>query len=123
MKLKVNALIFFLVSLYLASIAWAVVVPKSITNLEPIIYENATIVQAMESEGLAQVVYSVATELEKVIKWYKDMMQKRGWKVVMEMNMADNSMLNLAKDQLTLVVNARAEAEGQTTVHLVVEDK
>jgi hypothetical protein len=41
----------------------------------------------------------------------------------MEMNMANNSILNLAKDNSTVVVNAQAKQEGQASVHLVVEDK
>jgi hypothetical protein len=121
MKLKVYVLILLLVSLCLASMAWAVAVPERMKDVP--IYENATIVQAMEAEEFAQVVYTVSAELKKVIKWYKDIMLKKGWKVVMEMNMENNSILNLAKDNSTLVVNARVDQDGQTTVHLVLEDK
>ena len=39
------------------------------------------------------------------------------------MNMENNSVLNLAKDNLTVVVNTRVDQDGQTTVHLVLEDK
>ena len=60
---------------------------------------------------------------KEVVKFYKDTMQKKGWKVVMEMNMENNSILNLAKDNSTVVVNARVDQDGQTTVHLVLEEK
>jgi chorismate mutase len=125
MKLKVYALIFFIASLCFASMAWVqaeVKVPDRIKNVTDL-YKGAEVEQAMETEEFAQVVYSVSAELKKVLKWYKDIMQKKGWKVVMEMNMANNSILNLAKDNSTVVVNAQAKQEGQTTVHLVVEDK
>ena len=122
MKLKVYAFLFFLISLSFVSMAWAAVeVPKRMQGVVPI-YEKAKIVQAMEAEEFAQVVYRVSTEIKKVIKWYKDIMLKKGWKVVMEMNMENNSVLNLAKDDLTVVVNTRVDQDGQTTVHLVLED-
>jgi len=102
--------------------AWATVqVPPRMKDVP--IYENATIVQAMEAEEFAQIVYAVSTEIKKVIKWYKDIMLKKGWKVVMEMNMENNSVLNLAKDNLTLVVNTSVDQKGKTTVHLVLQDK
>jgi hypothetical protein len=50
-------------------------------------------------------------------------MQEKGWKVVMEMNMENNSMLNLAKDNLTLVVNTSVNQEGKTTVQLILQNK
>jgi hypothetical protein len=50
-------------------------------------------------------------------------MQKKGWKVVMEMNMENNSMLNLTKDNLTLVVNTSVNQKGKTTVHLILQNK
>jgi len=122
MKLKVYVLILLLVSLCFASMAWATVqVPPRMKDVP--IYENATIVQAMEAEEFAQIVYAVSTEIKKVIKWYKDIMLKKGWKVVMEMNMENNSVLNLAKDNLTLVVNTSVDQKGKTTVHLVLQDK
>ena len=122
MKLKVYAFLFLLISLSFVSMAWAAVeVPKRMQGVVPI-YEKAKIVQAMEAEEFAQVVYRVSTEIKKVIKWYKDIMLKKGWKVVMEMNMENNSVLNLAKDDLTVVVNTRVDQDGQTTVHLVLED-
>ena len=124
MKPKVYALIFFVVSFCLASTTWvgAVEVPKIVEENAPF-YEGAKVVQAMETKEFAQVVYTVSEELKKVVKWYKDLMQKEGWNIVMEMNMENNSMLNLAKDNLTLVVNGRADPGGQTTIHLVVEAK
>jgi hypothetical protein len=121
MKLKVYALVFIIVSLCFASMAWGVKVPARMEKVP--IYEGATILQANEAKEFVQVVYAVSTELKKVLKWYKDIMQKKGWKVVMEMNMENNSILNLAKDNSTVVVNASVDKEGQTTVHLVLEDK
>lgn len=124
MKHKVYALIFFIVSLCFAPTASeAVDVPDSFINAEVPLYEGATILQAMQTEEFAQVVYAVSTELQEVFQWYKDIMQERGWKVVMEMNMENNSILNLAKDNSAVVVNARVDQDGQTTVHLVLEDK
>ena len=81
------------------------------------------VVQAMEAEEFVQVVYRVSMEIKKIITWYKDKMLKKGWKVVMEMNMENNCVLNLAKDNSTLVVNAWVDQDGQTTVHLVLEEK
>ena len=124
MKPKVYALILFVVSFCFASTTWvgAVAVPKIVEENAPF-YEGAKVVQAMETKEFAQVVYTVSEELQKVVKWYKDLMQKKGWKIVMEMNMENNSMLNLAKDNLTLVVNGRADPGGPSTIHLVVEAK
>lgn len=123
MKLKVYALIFFLVSLCFASMARAEVeVPEKIKKVVPI-YEGAKVVQSMQFEEGAQTTYEVSTERKEVVKFYKDTMQKKGWKVVMEMNMENNSMLNLTKDNLTLVVNTSVNQKGKTTVHLILQNK
>ncbi|MGD2188118.1 MAG: hypothetical protein PVI71_18450 [Desulfobacterales bacterium] len=123
MKLKVNAWILFFVSLCFVSMAWAEVeVPEKIEKVVPI-YKGAKIVQSMQFEEGAQVVFEVSTERKEVVKYYKDTMQKKGWKVVMEMNMENNSMLNLAKDNLSLVVNTGLNQQGKTTVHLILQDK
>ena len=122
MKLSVYALIFFLVSLCFVSMAWAAVpVPPSMQHIP--IPGEAEVVQAMEAEEFVQVVYRVSMEIKKIITWYKDKMLKKGWKVVMEMNMENNCVLNLAKDNSTLVVNTRVDQDGQSTVHLVLEKK
>jgi hypothetical protein len=103
--------------------AWAEVeVPEKIEKVVPI-YKGAKIVQSMQFEEGAQVVFEVSTERKEVVKYYKDTMQKKGWKVVMEMNMENNSMLNLAKDNLSLVVNTGLNQQGKTTVHLILQDK
>ena len=123
MKLKVYALIFFLVSLCYASMARAEVdVPEKIKKVAPI-YEGAKVVQSMQFEEGAQTTYEVSAERKEVVKFYKDTMQKKGWKVVMEMNMENNSMLNLTKDNLTLVVNTSVNQKGKTTVHLILQNK
>ncbi|MBW1822435.1 MAG: hypothetical protein JRI92_11885 [Deltaproteobacteria bacterium] len=123
MKLKVYALLFFLASFCFASTARAEVeVPEKIKKVAPI-YEGAKIVQSMQFEEGAQTTYEVSTERKEVVKFYKDTMQKKGWKVVMEMNMENNSMLNLTKDNLTLVVNTSVDQKGKTTVHLILQDK
>jgi hypothetical protein len=123
MKLKVYALIFLPLSLFFASMVLAEVeVPEKIKKVAPI-YEGAKIVQSMQFEEGAQTTYEVSTERKEVVKFYKDTMQKKGWKVVMEMNMENNSMLNLAKDKLTLVINTSVNQKGKTTVHLILQDK
>jgi hypothetical protein len=123
MKLKVYALIFLPLSLFFASMVLAEVeVPEKIKKVAPI-YEGAKVVQSMQFEEGAQTTYEVSTERKEVVKFYKDTMQKKGWKVVMEMNMENNSMLNLAKDKLTLVINTSVNQKGKTTVHLILQDK
>jgi hypothetical protein len=39
----------------------------------------------------------------------------------MQMDMENNSMLNLAKDNTSLVINASAEQEGKTMVQLILK--
>lgn len=121
MKLKVHALMFFLASLGFVSMAWADVdVPEEIKKVAPI-YEGAKIIQSMEMEGGAQVIFEVSAKPKEVVKFYKDAMKKKGWKVVMEMNMENNSMLNLGKNNLTLVVNAGLGQKGKTSVQLLLQ--
>ena len=125
MKLKVYAPIFLLASLCFISMAWAQVeVPEKIKNVAPVYMEKkAKMITAVQFEEGAQIVYEISTERKDVIKFYKDTMQKKGWKVVMEMNMENNSILNLAKDNLNLMVNTGVSPEGKTTVQLVLQDK
>jgi len=123
MKLKVYVLILLLVSLCCASMAWAEVeVPEKLTKVAPI-YKGAKVLQSMQFEEGVQAIYEVSTDRKEVVKFYKDTMQKKGWKVVMEMNMENNSILNLAKDNLSLVVNTGVNQKGKTTVHLILQDK
>jgi len=123
MKLKVYVLILLLVSLCCASMAWAEVeVPEKLTKAAPI-YKGAKVLQSMQFEEGVQATYEVSTDRKEVVKFYKDTMQKKGWKVVMEMNMENNSILNLAKDNLSLVVNTGVNQKGKTTVHLILQDK
>jgi hypothetical protein len=77
----------------------------------------------MQFEEGDQTIYEVSTERKQIVKFYKDTMQEKGWKVVMEMNMENNSMLNLAKDNMTLVVNTSVNQEGKTTVQLILQNK
>jgi hypothetical protein len=103
--------------------AWAEVeVPERIKKVAPI-YEGAKVVQSMEIAEGAQTIYEVSAERKEVVKFYKDTMQKKGWKVAMEMNMENNSMLNLAKGDLILVVNTSVNQKGKTTVQLVLQNK
>jgi hypothetical protein len=97
-------------------------VPEKIKKVAPI-YEGAKVVQSMQFEEGAQTTYEVSAERKEVVKFYKDTMQNKGWKVVMEMNMENNSMLNLTKDNLTLVVNTSVNQKGKTTVHLILQNK
>ncbi|MGD9134112.1 MAG: hypothetical protein PVF78_10725 [Desulfobacterales bacterium] len=123
MKLTIKALTFFLVNLFIASMVWAEVeVPEKIRQVAPI-YKNAKVIQSMQFEEGDQTIYEVSTERKQIVKFYKDTMQEKGWKVVMEMNMENNSMLNLAKDNMTLVVNTSVNQEGKTTVQLILQNK
>lgn len=123
MKPTIKALAFFLVSLFIASMVWAEVeVPEEIKKVAPI-YKNAKVIQSMQFEEGAQTIYEVSAKRKEIVKFYKETMQERGWKVVMEMNMENNSMLNLAKDNMTLVVNTSLNQEGQTTVQLILQNK
>jgi hypothetical protein len=123
MKLTIKALTFFLVNLFIASMVWAEVeVPEKIRQVAPI-YKNAKVIQSMQFEEGDQTIYEVSTERKQIVKFYKDTMQEKGWKVVMEMNMENNSMLNLTKDNMTLVVNTSVNQEGKTTVQLILQNK
>jgi hypothetical protein len=123
MKPIINASTFFFVSLLIASMAWAEVeVPEKIKKAAPI-YKDAKVIQSMQFEEGAQTIFEVSAERKEVVKFYKDTMLEKGWKVVMEMNMENNSMLNLAKDNLTLMVNTSVNHEGKTTVQLVLQNK
>jgi hypothetical protein len=41
----------------------------------------------------------------------------------MEMNMQDNAMLNLTKDDTTLVINSNSDQKGKTIMQLVLQRK
>ncbi|UCH21374.1 MAG: hypothetical protein JSU83_23220 [Deltaproteobacteria bacterium] len=70
----------------------------------------------------AQVVFEVQASPKEVVTFYKDAMQKKGWSVVMQMDMQNNSILNLAKDDMNLVINASADQEGKTMVQLLLQN-
>ena len=121
MKSKVCVLIGFLFSLFFISIAWGQVeVPEKIKKIAPI-YKGAKVLQSMQLQEGTQVVLEVQASPKEVITFYKDAMQKKGWTVVMQMDMQNNSMLNLAKDKMNLVINASADQEGKTMVQLLLQ--
>lgn len=122
MKPKVCASISILFSLFLASMAWGQVeVPEKIKKIAPI-YKGAKVLQSMQLPEGAQVVFEVQASPKEVVTFYKDAMQKKGWSVVMQMDMQNNSILNLAKDDMNLVINASADQEGKTMVQLLLQN-
>jgi hypothetical protein len=121
MRAKVYALIMVFVSGIFSSMALAEVeIPEAIKKVAPI-YEGAKVIQSMQIQEGAQAIIEVQATPKEVITFYKDAMQQRGWKVVMQMDMEKNSMLNLAKNNTSLVVNASAEQEGKTMVQLLLK--
>jgi hypothetical protein len=121
MKAKVCALIIVFVSGIFSSIALGQVeTPEAIKKVAPI-YKGAKVIQAMQFQEGAQAILEVKATPKEIVTFYKDTMQQKGWKVVMQMDMENNSMLNLAKDNMSLVVNASAEEEGKTMVQLLLK--
>jgi uncharacterized protein (AIM24 family) len=101
--------------------AWGQVeVPEKIKKIAPI-YKGAKVLQSMQLQEGAQVILEVQASPKEVITFYKDTMQKKGWNVVMQMDMQNNSMLNLAKDNMNLLINASTDQEGKTTVQLLLQ--
>jgi hypothetical protein len=123
MKPKACGLISILVSLFFSSMVLGQVeVPEKIKKLAPI-YKGAKVIQSMQFEEGAQVILEVQANPKEVIIYYKDTMQKKGWNVVMEMNTQNNSMLNLAKDDMNLMINASFNQNGKTMVQLILQSK
>ena len=121
MKAKVCALIIVFVSGIFSSMALGEVeIPEAIKKVAPI-YDGAKVIQSMQIQEGAQAVLEVQATPKEVITFYKDTMQQKGWKVVMQMDMENNSILNLAKDNTSFVINASAEQEGKTMVQLILQ--
>ena len=121
MKPKVCGLISILVGLFFSTMVWGQVeVPETIKKIAPII-KGAKVVQSMQFQEGVQVVLEVPSSPKEVVVFYKDTMQKKGWNVVMEMNMQNNSMLNLAKDNMNLMINASTNQKGETMVQLLLQ--
>ena len=121
MRAKVCALILVFVSGTISSMALAEVeAPEAIKKVAPI-YKGAKVIQSMQMQEGAQAILEVQATPKEVITFYKDTMQQKGWKVVMQMDMENTSMLNLAKDKTSLVINASAEQEGKTMVQLLLK--
>jgi hypothetical protein len=121
MKTKFSALISILFCLFITSTAWGQVeAPETIKKIAPII-KGAKVVQSMQFQEGAQVVLEVSSSPKEVVVFYKDTMQKKGWNVVMQMDMQNNSMLNLAKDNMNLMINASTNQKGKTMVQLLLQ--
>ena len=121
MRAKVCALIIFFVTGIAPSMALGEVeAPEAIKKVAPI-YKGAKIIQSMQIEQGAQAILEVQGTPKEIIIFYRDTMQQRGWKVVMQMDMENNSMLNLTKDNASLVINASSEQEGKTMVQLLLK--
>ena len=121
MKTKFRAFISVLVYFLIISIAWGQVeVPEAIKKIAPII-KDAKVVQSMQIQEGVQVVLEVSSSPKDVVTFYKDSMQKRGWNVVMQMDMQNNSMLNLAKDNMNLMINASTNEKEKTMVQLLLQ--
>ena len=121
MKTKFSILISVLVYFFIISSTWAQVeVPEAIKKIAPII-KGAKVVQSMQFQEGVQLVLEVSSSPKDVVTFYKDTMQKRGWNVVMQMDMQNNSMLNLAKDNMNLMINASTNQKEKTMVQLVLQ--
>ncbi|MHC4458144.1 MAG: hypothetical protein ACYS0I_13860 [Planctomycetota bacterium] len=121
MKPKVCGLISILVGLLFTPLVWGQVEPpETIKKIAPII-KGAKVVQSMQFQEGAQVVLEVSSSPKEVVAFYKDTMQKKGWNVVMQMDMQNNSMLNLAKENMNLMINASTNQKGKTMVQLLLQ--
>jgi hypothetical protein len=121
MKPKVCGLISILVGLVFTPLVWGQMeAPETIKKIAPII-KGAKVVQSMQFQEGAQVVLEVSLSPKEVVVFYKDTMQKKGWNVVMQMDMQNNSMLNLAKADMNLVINASTNQKGKTMVQLLLQ--
>lgn len=121
MRAKVCVLIIVFVSGIFSSMALGQVeAPEEIKKVAPI-YKGAKVIQAMQFQGGAQAVLEVQATPKEVITFYEDTMQQKGWKVVMQMDTENGSMLNLAKDNASLVINASAEEAAKTMVQLLLK--
>ncbi len=121
MRAKVCALlIVFVIGIFPSMALGEVEAPEAITKVAPI-YKGAKVIQAMQFQEGAQAILEVQATPKEVITFYKDTMQQKGWKVVMQMDMEDNSTLNLAKDNTNLLINASAEEAGKTMVQLLLK--
>ena len=123
MKPKIWGLIGILVGLFFTTMVWGQVeLPEEIKKIVPI-YKGAKVLQTFQFQDGTQAILEVKASPKEVIIFYKDSMQKKGWTVVMEMNMQDNAMLNLTKDDTTLVINSNSDQKGKTMVQLVLQRK
>jgi hypothetical protein len=121
MKAKVCLATIVLASAMFTSMASGeVALPEEIKKIAPI-YKGAKVVQSMQMQGAVQAIFEVQAKPREVITFYKDAMEKKGWKVVMEMDMENTSMMNLAIDNNNLMVNATAKEGEKTVLQLILK--
>jgi hypothetical protein len=123
MKTKINVLIIVLCGVLFISNTFAQVdVPEGLKNIVPI-YEGSKVIHSMQMQGASQALFEVQASPKEIISYYKGIMQQRGWKVVVEMDMENTSMTNLSKDDASLVINAAANKGEKTMLQILLKMK
>lgn len=96
--------------------------PEGIKNLVPV-YQGAKVIHSMQMQGAAQAIYEVQAGPKEIITYYKDIMQPKGWKVVVEMDMENTSMTSLTKDDANLVFTATDDKGEKTMLQILLKTK
>jgi hypothetical protein len=123
MKTKIYVLLIVLFGVLFISNTFAQVdVPEGLKNIVPI-YEGSKVIHSMQMQGASQALFEVQASPKEIISYYKSIMQQRGWKIVVEMDMENTSMTNLSKDDASLVINAAANKGEKTMLQILLKMK
>jgi len=101
----------------LASLCWAdVSLPDTMKDIP--LFEGSKIVSSMSQEEAQVVTVDAAGEPKKVKEFYKNTLPKAGWKIEMEMENNDMSLIAFSKDEWKLMITANKTGDARVAYSL-----
>ncbi len=114
---KIVSIQILLLFFWLAPGFGAMELPAKLSQLP--IYSGSKIVHVMDMGDNSMAGLEVKADREALIKFYKKVMQDKGYKIALQVEQEDNAFVHFTKDTQTIQISANKGEEGVTLYQMV----
>jgi hypothetical protein len=110
------AMLFLLVFATASPLA-AMELPSKLASVP--VYSGAKIVQVMDMGNSAMAMLEVKADNQALVKFYKQGMQGKGWKIAFQGELEDSAVIHFTKGSETIQISTDKGEEGLTSYQMV----
>jgi hypothetical protein len=107
----------FLLILCAASPLAAMELPSKLAAMT--VYSGSKIVQVMDMGNSAMAILEVKAGSQALVKFYKQEMQGKGWKIAFQGELEDSAVIHFTKGSETIQISTDKSEEGLTSYQMV----